>query len=190
MFVLEKRVVVVGGGSFGSAIANRLALNVGPSGDSKDQYESEVLMWLYDEVVDGRKLSEIINESHENIKYLPGVKLPNNLHVTVDITKTVQDADVVFIVIPHQHIHQTLKSMVGRMKPDAVVVSMIKGLKLDKNGPELISSVIRKTLGTDNVAVVMGANIASDVRHSSVYSYNYSLRKCTKFRIMISLFFH
>lgn len=164
---------MVGGGSFGSAIANRLALNVGPTGDSKEQYESEVQMWLYDEIIEGRKLSEIINESHENIKYLPGIKLPNNLHVTIDMAKTVQHADVIFIVIPHQHIHATLKSMMGHVKPDTIIVSMIKGLKMDKNGPELISSVIRKTLSTENIAVVMGANIASDV--SCIFTYIYIL---------------
>ena len=39
----------------------------------------QVLMWVFEEIVDGRKLSEIINEKHENVKYLPGVKLPENV---------------------------------------------------------------------------------------------------------------
>lgn len=32
-------------------------------------------MWVFEEQVDGRNLSEIINEKHENVKYLPGVKV-------------------------------------------------------------------------------------------------------------------
>lgn len=36
-------------------------------------------MYVYEEIVDGRKLSEIINEQHENVKYLPGHKLPENI---------------------------------------------------------------------------------------------------------------
>ena len=35
--------------------------------------DSEVRMWVFEEEVDGRKLSEIINEQHENVKYLPGM---------------------------------------------------------------------------------------------------------------------
>lgn len=30
-------------------------------------------------MVEDRKLTEIINEGHENVKYLPGVELPSNL---------------------------------------------------------------------------------------------------------------
>lgn len=36
-------------------------------------------MYVFEEVVDGRKLSEIINTDHENIKYLPGFKIPDNV---------------------------------------------------------------------------------------------------------------
>lgn len=38
-----------------------------------------VNMWVYEEMVDGRKLTEIINTEHENVKYLPGHKLPKNV---------------------------------------------------------------------------------------------------------------
>lgn len=36
-------------------------------------------MWVYEEIIEGKKLTEIINETHENIKYLPGHKLPENV---------------------------------------------------------------------------------------------------------------
>lgn len=36
-------------------------------------------MWVYEEMIDGKKLTEIINETHENVKYLPGHKLPPNV---------------------------------------------------------------------------------------------------------------
>lgn len=36
-------------------------------------------MYVFEEIVDGRKLSEIINTEHENIKYLPGFKIPDNV---------------------------------------------------------------------------------------------------------------
>ena len=39
-------------------------------------------MYVYEEMVDGRKLSEIINTEHENPKYMPGVKLPDNVVCT------------------------------------------------------------------------------------------------------------
>ncbi len=36
-------------------------------------------MYVYEELVDGRKLTEIINEEHENVKYLPGHKFTPNV---------------------------------------------------------------------------------------------------------------
>lgn len=44
-----------------------------------ERYDKEVLMWVYEEMIDGKKLSEIINEKHENVKYLPGTILPDNI---------------------------------------------------------------------------------------------------------------
>ncbi len=42
-------------------------------------FEDTVNMYVYEELVNGRKLTEIINEDHENVKYLPGHKLPANI---------------------------------------------------------------------------------------------------------------
>lgn len=36
-------------------------------------------MYVYEEIIDGKKLTEIINETHENVKYLPNHKLPENV---------------------------------------------------------------------------------------------------------------
>jgi glycerol-3-phosphate dehydrogenase (NAD+) len=36
-------------------------------------------MYVYEEIVNGRKLTEIINQEHENVKYLPGHKFPHNV---------------------------------------------------------------------------------------------------------------
>lgn len=36
-------------------------------------------MYVFEEMIDGRKLSEIINTEHENVKYLPGYKIPDNV---------------------------------------------------------------------------------------------------------------
>lgn len=59
----------------GSAIAKI----VGKNAHKYPQFETDVRMYVYEEIVDGRKLSEIINEQHENVKYLPGHKLPENI---------------------------------------------------------------------------------------------------------------
>jgi glycerol-3-phosphate dehydrogenase (NAD+) len=51
--------------------------------------ETQVNMWVYEEQVDfrgqKRNLSEVINEQHENIKYLKGIELPHNIVAVPDL---------------------------------------------------------------------------------------------------------
>ena len=51
----------------------------------KDLFKPQIKVWVFEEEVDGGKLSEIINEQHENVKYLPGVKLPENIVACPDL---------------------------------------------------------------------------------------------------------
>lgn len=59
----------------GSAIAKI----VGRNAARLPNFEDRVTMWVYEEIIEGKKLTEIINETHENVKYLPGHKLPPNV---------------------------------------------------------------------------------------------------------------
>ena len=56
-----------------------IAKIVGMNTKRHDMFEDKVNMYTYEEMVNGRKLTEIINNDHENIKYLPGYKLPENV---------------------------------------------------------------------------------------------------------------
>jgi hypothetical protein len=52
--------------------------------------------------IDGRPLSALINETHENPKYLPGVQLGSNVVAEPDLLKAVEGATALVIVLPHQ----------------------------------------------------------------------------------------
>lgn len=47
--------------------------------DHPNLFQEEVQMYVYEELVEGKKLTEIINTEHENVKYLKGFKLPENI---------------------------------------------------------------------------------------------------------------
>ena len=59
-------------------------------------------MWVFEEEVNGQKLSEMINTTHENVKYLPGVRLPDNVVAVTDVVESVKGADILLWVLPHQ----------------------------------------------------------------------------------------
>ena len=71
-------------------------------------------MWVFEEMVEGdKKLTEVINERHENVKYLPGIKLPENVVAVPDIVAAATDADILVFVLPHQFIERSCKPLVS-----------------------------------------------------------------------------
>ncbi|MEQ2200315.1 glycerol-3-phosphate dehydrogenase, partial [Xenoophorus captivus] len=141
----------------GSSIAKIIGHNVKAS----NRFNPMVNMWVYEEIIDGRKLTEIINTEHENVKYLPGHKLPKNVAVP-DITEAVKGAKILIFVIPHQFIGKLCNEMKPHVMEGAIGISLIKGIDEGPNGLKLISDIIREKLEIE-VSVLMGANIANEV---------------------------
>lgn len=133
----------------GSVIAKIVGNNV----KSNSSFDDVVNMYVYEEQVDGRNLSEIINTEHENVKYLPGHKLPANvvcyspytqtiLFVIVnferkcfmiifqvavtDVVEAAKDADVLVFVVPHQFVARLCGGLKGKLKQGASAISLIK----------------------------------------------------------------
>lgn len=120
-------------------------------------------MWVYEEIVDGMKLTEIINTKHENIKYLPGVKIPENIIAVPDPVEAVKGATVIVFVTPHQFLSTVCDKLAKHVNPTKTIgVSLIKGMDVDENGPVLCSDLISSKLGID-CSVLMGANVADEV---------------------------
>ncbi|KAI0227012.1 Glycerol-3-phosphate dehydrogenase [NAD(+)], cytoplasmic [Lamellibrachia satsuma] len=145
-------------GNWGSVIAKIVGNNV----LEKPAYVQKIPMYVYEEMVKGKKLTEIINSQHENVKYLPGTKLPENVVATPDVVEATTGADILIFVVPHQFVKSICKQLKGAIKPNAIAISLIKGLDVSEQGLNLISSVISKLLDID-CAVLMGANIAPEV---------------------------
>ena len=99
--------------------------------------DSEVRMWVFEEEVDGRKLSEIINEQHENVKYLPGIKLPENVVAVPDIAEATRGANVLVFVLPHQFLGALCTQIQSNVADDCIGVSLREAERTrDDRGPE------------------------------------------------------
>ncbi|XP_038294149.1 glycerol-3-phosphate dehydrogenase [NAD(+)], cytoplasmic isoform X2 [Canis lupus familiaris] len=153
-----KRVCIIGSGNWGSAIAKI----VGGNAAQLSHFDPRVTMWVFEEDVGGRKLTEIINTQHENVKYLPGHKLPPNVVAVPDVVQAATDADILIFVVPHQFISKICGQLKGHLKANAIGVSLIKGIDEGPKGLKLISEVIGEHLGIP-MSVLMGANIANEV---------------------------
>lgn len=165
---LPARVAVVGSGNWGSVAARLVAANAARLGPA---VEGEVRMWVHEETLDGGEpLTEYINRTGRNDKYLPDVDLGKNVRAVPDVIGAVEGASHVVFVAPHQFLGGILDTIVeggggpgGRLlAPDCRAVSLIKGMDVAPSGPRLLSSMIEERLGIE-CGVLMGANIASEV---------------------------
>ena len=158
MATTAKKVAIIGSGNWGSAISKIIGNNV----KKFDLFHDEVRMWVYEELIDGKKLTEIINSQHENVKYLPGITLPENVTAVPDLIEATKDADILVFVLPYQFLTKACEQLKVHIKPGAFAISLIKGICSGDDGFQLMSTIINKALGI-NVSVLMGANIAIEV---------------------------
>lgn len=68
-------------------------------------------MWVYEEMINGRKLTDIINTEHENVKYLKGYKLPDNIIAVPELSDAIADATLLIFVLPHQFLPRLLPTI-------------------------------------------------------------------------------
>nr|XP_017007632.2 uncharacterized protein LOC108064558 [Drosophila takahashii] len=138
------KVCIIGAEGWGSAIAAAVSKNVLKGGD----FDSRVHMYVYDEMIRNSSLSEVINNRHENVKYLPGIKLPCNLVAVNDLLEAAQNADILIFSTPHEFVKSYCNILAGNMKESAFAVSMTKGL-MRVQGEEigLVSHTISERLG-------------------------------------------
>ncbi|BBN16518.1 glycerol-3-phosphate dehydrogenase (NAD+) [Marchantia polymorpha subsp. ruderalis] len=126
-----KKVVILGGGSFGTAMAVLLARN---------KAEMEVTLLLRDEAV-----CHSINEEHVNSKYFPRHQLPSNVRATTDPKAALEGAQYCIHAVPVQNSASFLRSISEFVPPTLPIVSVSKGLELSTM--EMMSQVIPRALG-------------------------------------------
>jgi glycerol-3-phosphate dehydrogenase (NAD(P)+) len=139
---------VVGAGSWGTALANLLAVK----GFAVDH-------WVYETEVKSQML-----EKKENQRFLPGVILPDNLHPSGDLESVVAGKDLVLVVTPSHVTRRTMERCGHAIGPDTVVVSASKGIEnqthLTMSG---VLAQIIPGLSTDRLAVLTGPSFAKEV---------------------------
>lgn len=109
-----------------------------------------------------RKLSELVNELHENVKYLPEIRLPDNLVANPSLEDSVKDATILIFNMPHQFIPNIAKQIRGKIVPYARGISCIKGIDVSERGIRLFSDMIGDELAI-YCGALSGANIATEV---------------------------
>ena len=98
-------------GNFGSALVRILGRNA----LRHDVFDNEVRMYVHEEMIDGKPLTKIINETNENVKYLKGAKFTKNVIADPNLESATKGATMICFCLPHQF----LKPMMPKIKAAA-----------------------------------------------------------------------
>ncbi len=137
-------ILVLGAGTFGTAIANELAINK----------KNNVILFSRSQ----EKVREI-NQNSTNQNFFPNKKLTKELTATSDIND-IKYIDIIFIALPSSKIIDTLFSIKHNFKKDVLIINLSKGLY--KNGITIVES-IKKKIDIKNVITLKGPSFAVEI---------------------------
>ena len=141
----EPKVVVLGGGSWGTTVASICARR-GPT-----------LQW-----VRSNETAVDINDRHRNSRYLGDeVELAHTLKATTDFSEAAACADVIVMGVPSHGFHRVLTELAKELRPWVPVVSLVKGLEQGTN--YRMSQIVDEILPGHPAGILAGPNIAREV---------------------------
>ena len=146
----EGKVVVLGGGSFGTALANMMAVN-----------RHSVCLWMRN-----ADRAEQTDYCRVNSDYLPNYELSPHLGITADLEQALEAATTVFFAVPSSAIGALAKSIADQVIPGTAIVSTAKGIcGEDFDTP---SELLRRQIPNARVAVISGPNLAREIANQQI----------------------
>lgn len=147
-----KKMVFIGAGSYGTAVANHVA--------EKHKDSAHVLIYGRD-----KKTVDEINLNHRNTKYLSGHELSRHLKSTSDLDEAVTVADYIFMGIPAQHVRKMTSQIRNYVITDVEVINLAKGVEVDslKRMSEVIGEELNGIKPSYNIMTLSGPSFAKDV---------------------------
>ena len=147
-----KKIAVLGGGSFGTVLANIAASN-----------GYDVSLWVRDSDQALR-----INSEGANTTYHPELQLSSNIEASEKLESVVKDANIVLIATPSLIFENIVKRIAPIVEEGAHIISCTKGIKLDPF--RSMSDIIKINMNSskNSVGVLSGPNLAKEIAEEKV----------------------
>ncbi len=140
----RERVAVLGGGSFGTALANLMAAK-----------GCHVLLWMRDQ-----SQAQTINTARRNPRYLKDTVLLDGIEATTDLESCLRACQLIFVALPSSALRAVLAPhsalLAGKM-----LVSTTKGIEAESF--KLMSQILEELAPAAQIGVLSGPNLAREV---------------------------
>jgi glycerol-3-phosphate dehydrogenase (NAD(P)+) len=141
---MSKRAGVIGGGAWGTALAQVCA-----------RAGLDTTLWAREADVVAS-----VNGAHENVSFLPGVALDPAIRATGDFAD-LAGSDIVLAVAPAQHLRATLTAFAPHVREGLPILLCAKGV--EQGSLKLMTEVLAETAPQAAPAVLSGPSFAGEV---------------------------
>jgi glycerol-3-phosphate dehydrogenase (NAD(P)+) len=148
----QKTLSVIGGGSWGTALAHLLI-----------EKGYVVRLWVFE-----KEVVRQILEKRENETFLPGIYLNPSLHVTNSLEEALEDSSLLVFSVPSHFARGVLSTLAPLLSQPVPIVSATKGIETDSLS--LMTDVMKQTLPSSvhpYLAVLSGPSFAREVAQGS-----------------------
>ena len=144
----KKQVAVLGGGSFGTVLANIAASN-----------GYQVSLWVRD-----AEQALRINAEGANTTYHPELKLSNNITANDNLASVVVDSHFILVATPSIIFEEVISRLEPLINPSTTVISCTKGIKSKpfRSMTDIIIQHLGHIVG-DKVGALSGPNLAKEI---------------------------
>ncbi len=142
---MNKKITVLGGGSWATALSKLLSEN-----------GHNVTVWLRDEAQ-----AKDLSLNRVNKKYLPNVRIPENIGFTSDINEAAERAEILLLVVPTQMVREVLKQIKNEYKDGKIIINASKGIEISTM--KLVSDIVKDEAKNSIFAVLSGPSHAEEV---------------------------
>lgn len=166
---------VLGAGAMGTACSWILGQQPG----------ADVRLWARNET-----FARHIQETRENSRLLPHVRLPESILISADSAAVLSNAEIVFLCVPTRGLRDALKATGEHIPLEALIVSTVKGIENDS----LLrpSEIIQQMQGRRSVVVLGGpchAEEITDRKPASIVAACSSLSDAERIQSLLSMDF-
>ncbi len=144
-----KKVGVIGGGSFGTAIANIIAGN-----------GHHTQLWMRDP-----EQVESLNQTRVNSLYLPGQELHPSIVAAHELAAVVQDVDMIFVAVPSSSFRSVVRQMRPLLHAGVILITATKGIEAVTF--KLMSQILAEEVPDARIGVLSGPNLAKEIVNHS-----------------------
>ncbi len=141
----QQVITVLGGGSFGTALANIAAEN-----------GNQVYQWMR-----SREQAEAMVAERENSRYLPGCKLHPGLIPVTEFEQAIRESSLILVAIPSKNFRDVVRRIKPHLTSDHALISTTKGVEAGTF--KLMSQVLKEEAPQCAVGVISGPNLAKEV---------------------------